>query len=467
MTVPAYAIRIALGSDRTDTTDALDRMAAQGWRVTSPAPGIELATKGAGGLCRVGDLIVAGMAFLDEGTPAAETATSEDASADLAHAAHLRADQGPCFVEALSGSFALVVVDLATGVIEGYRDHLGVYPFLYTVQDGVLTCASDPRSVLHLSGAPIAPEPTRIADFLAGDEVDAELTAFAGLRRLPSAHHLRMDSAGLEITRYWRLDPPAPSPVPDAARKVHNRLQAATRARLRGDAPTGAMLSGGLDSSSLACLAALQRQERQEPPLQTLSFVYPGKPYDESTYIEAVTEAHHVAPHLMEITAPPDVGILRVILEEQMDFFNAPGLMKSRRIYHEASALGLGYILDGHGGDEVISMGYNRPLELAARRRWWALLMTLRVVSPATGLGFWGAYFAYIARYGGLSERSLVRRILMRIVSRIFSGERRLTRFRPASDLVDPALRAELDAETRYAPPPQLTERADQLNAEQ
>ncbi|MEL6889568.1 MAG: hypothetical protein AAFO86_12795, partial [Pseudomonadota bacterium] len=115
----------------------------------------------------------------------------------------LRAEEGPGFHDHLSGGFAVLLIDRQTGAVECYRDHFGIMPLYYCVQDGVLTCGSDMRLVLHLSNLPIADDPVRIADFVAGEDVDRERTAIAGLHRLPAAHRLLWQDGQPHLSAYW------------------------------------------------------------------------------------------------------------------------------------------------------------------------------------------------------------------------------------------------------------------------
>ena len=123
MTVSAFAIRIA---PEADAGARLQRMTDQGWQVSQPSPQFTAALRGGGEIAAHGDLLIGGIAFLDnrEHLEARLEVASADLS-DMALVAALRIKEGPGFVEALSGSFAIVVWNSATGELEGYRDHIG------------------------------------------------------------------------------------------------------------------------------------------------------------------------------------------------------------------------------------------------------------------------------------------------------------------------------------------------------
>ncbi len=447
-----FAVRIG---HQAELTARAARMEAAGWQVARPDPGTLLAWRGAGAHHRAGALSFCGLVFLDNRPGlCAALGMAPDAAAglsDLALLAAAHAARGAAFTELVSGSFAVVIHDHDTGRSTGYRDHLGVYPFWYMPQDGALCAGSDLRAVLHLSGAALQPDAIRIADFIRGDEIDRDRTAFAGLARLPAAHHLSADSGGVSVARYWELTLPPLQPAEGAPARLRAVLDLATAARTIPG--TGAMLSGGLDSTTLVGLAAQTAHAQGSAALRTLSFVYGAdKAYDESTYIDEANAAFGTQGHAITVTAAPDLNALGPLIEEQMDLFLAPGLQKSRRIYAEARDLGLSALIDGHGGDEVISHGYARMVELAASRSWGKLWGASRAVARLHGTSLSLLYFGHIVRYGGLPRRSLLRRVMARIVrwqaAAPTGGDPGLV----GAHLIAPDLRARIDADSRYAP---------------
>ncbi|WP_299966733.1 asparagine synthase-related protein [uncultured Roseobacter sp.] len=466
----AYAVRLPLSGAApvSSPTDAarLSRMTAAGWEVDQPGADMDVAIHGSAGCHRSGNWLVCGIAFLtDRPAVLAQLGSTSDTAArdDLALLLDLRMAVGERFAADVAGAFSVVFVDLERGAAEGYRDRLGLYPFYHVIKGGALTCGSDMRACLHLSAVPLAPDPVRIADFVQGEEVDVLSTAFDALRRLPPCHRLVSAQEGPDVEPYWSLTQPEPQPEAGAAAELRHRLQQSTAACLRADGRVGAMLSGGLDSSALAGLAAAEASE----PLPTLSFVYgDDKAYDETPFIDAANDAFGSEPHKIPLGAAPPLSALGPVIEEQMDLFLAPGLPKSRQIYAEARKLGLAALIDGHGGDEVISHGYGRLVELAAARRFVTLWREARGASQIHGVPLIGVYLSHIARYSGMRPGHPVRRVLMKL-ARISQNRASLAGWRDgAASLVAPALREGLDAR-RYKTDPPLNTRADFQRAEQ
>ncbi|WP_282092606.1 asparagine synthetase B family protein [Epibacterium ulvae] len=476
-----YIAQAFVGADQGSTAaqvERLQRLGQQGWRVAHLNSRICYGTSGperhadqavfspvavskaADGTCFIGLAWLNNRAELHAGFDLKYAAERSD----LDLIAHLWERDGPACLEQLNGGFSFALFEPESQHIRLYRDHFGMIPLYYCVQDGVLTCGSDIRSVLHLSGLPVAPDQTRIADFLVGEEIDPARTGFLGLKRLPGAHHLGIDLArpdpvaNLTPSLYWRLPAPDEISGPTAPQAFRRHLEAACASSTPVADTTGAMLSGGLDSSALTTITAQQFAVQDKPPLLTLSLTYAGKAYDESAYIKEVDHLGQTRPAHIPISEAPDVTQLQDLIEEQMDLFLAYGLQKSRQIYHIAQNHGLTHLIDGHGGDEVVSHGYGRLIELAAARKWGALFLEARGARKIHGANLGVLYLMLIARYGGLRKGGLFRRVLVRLI-RLLD---RLTEASPdafeAEQLLAADLKAALDLEKtpRYGKTPDL-----------
>ncbi|EDQ03430.1 Asparagine synthetase [glutamine-hydrolyzing] 3 (plasmid) [Sulfitobacter indolifex] len=458
-----FAIRIPLqpANDLADGRARLARMAQAGWNAValpeSFAEGGLAAVRGRAGVAQAGPWTVIGLASLDHREALLERLTGMSAhDGDLALFAAALDQLSEGFTDALFGGFSIVALH-KDGCVAAFRDHIGVLPFYFKRQAGALTCASDIRASLHLSGAALEPQHLIVADFLAGEVVSRDETAFSGLTKLESGHRLSLNVShperAINIDAFTKLTLPEQIPFEDAAPGVLSGLRAATLSALRRNEKVGAMLSGGLDSSSLVVLASEKLQAEGAPPLPALSFVYGEAEYDESDYIEAVNECSHTAPHLIEITSEPDLTDMPLFVEEQMDLFLAYGLQKSGQIYSVAKSYGITALLDGHGGDEVLSSGYDYVYNLAAERRWRATLQAMRAIGRVYGNSPWVPYFIFMARYGGWTNKHPTRRILLGLTrflqSRGSAQDAQGTPYKPQALFAD-ALRELANPDERY-----------------
>ena len=212
-------------------------------------------------------------------------------------------------------------------------------------------------------------------------------TFFAAVRKLPPGHALTVTGEGrLRIERYWRPeDAPRTRPASDdaCAEECLDLCTKAVRDRLRGPGPVGTHLSGGLDSSGVAALAAreLRRQGRAAPPAFTwLPALDGGAPRAEHEPEYALVDAvagkeglriHHCAP------TPGDV--LAMLRRDGA----LPGVhvqFNEEAVQRRAEALGVRVLLSGWGGDEGVSFdGFQGHAEqLLLTGRWLGLLAHLR-----------------------------------------------------------------------------------------
>jgi len=299
----------------------------------------------------------------------------------------------------LLGDFAFALWDAARGRLVCARDHLGVKPFYYAHSNGAFALSSEPSGVLACDWVEAGVNDDALARLLAGLAPQADETLQRNVRRLPPAHLATFERGRLETRRYWSLQP-VNNGDEDAASGLRRHLEAAVSARLRGPVRAGAMLSGGLDSSSIATLAALLHRQATGEPLTTFSMVFDDTPdLNERPQIEAVLAAIDARPHFLPSNGVSHIACLPELLRQQNGPVAAPNLPASNRVYALARASGVNVVLDGHGGDEAVSSGVMWLRELAASGRWFTLWSALRSLSRHEGFrlgpSFWALFKAY------------------------------------------------------------------------
>lgn len=143
------------------------------------------------------------------------------------------------------------------------------------------------------------------------------------------------------------------------------------------------MLSGGLDSSSIVCLAAKNFAREQKSPLLTASLVYEDGEEDESFYIDAVNKkAGHVSPLRIDASHVAAFSELdKTLTASGRPPFSLNGATASLLIDETDRGGKVRVLLDGSGGDEVISRGANYLVELAQQGNVFALW---KEINPAS-----------------------------------------------------------------------------------
>ena len=181
-------------------------------------------------------------------------------------------------VEHLRGDFAFAIWDVPKKTLFCARDHLGVKPFYYAEKGELFLFSNVLDCVRHHPDVGDGLNEAAIADFLLfGLNCDNATTTFRDIRRLPPAHSLTVDARGLQTMRYWT----APTDgriryrhADDYVEHFQVLLQAAVADRLRTDR-VSILLSGGLDSASIAAMAReLGAKAGSASDLRALTIVY-------------------------------------------------------------------------------------------------------------------------------------------------------------------------------------------------
>lgn len=195
---------------------------------------------------------------------------------------------GPGFVSRLNGMFAIAIFDQRQRTLRLYRDRLGVKPLYLAGGDGErFWFASEIKAILT-TGYEIKPDISAFAQYFALNYVPQPRTVFEGIRHLPPGCMAEVSAiGGVRISRYWDLAAvqPRPNMSDDEAKAgILSLLDDATRIRMRSDAPFGAFLSGGLDSSTVVGFMSLHARE----PVRSYSIGFDDPRFDETEHaIEA------------------------------------------------------------------------------------------------------------------------------------------------------------------------------------
>ncbi|KEO59893.1 asparagine synthase-related protein [Thioclava indica] len=269
----------------------------------------------------------------------------------------------------IEGEFAFVIWDGARQRLCGVRDRFGVKPLAFKAKSEEISFASEPAA-LACSGESL--DDGWIARFLAGDESDPRRTAFRDIFRVPAGHMVVCENAGVKVRSWWQIEARdvAASEAPEALAEALDR---AVRLRLQGDCAT--LLSGGLDSSAMTCLAA-----RHSPdPIRAISMRYRDMPaLDEGVYIDAVRALGNIKGIDEQAVTGASFDDPEQRLREQGYPFFAPGQATAYQTYRAVAASGARAVIEGHGGDEVIGTGVWYYAELARQHHWGALWTSLR-----------------------------------------------------------------------------------------
>jgi asparagine synthase (glutamine-hydrolysing) len=286
------------------------------------------------------------------------------------------------------GDFAFAIWDAKNQKLFCARDHMGIKPFYYYQSPRMFAFATEIKALLTLAEVPRKKNEARIADFLVQDFGDRTATFYTDMLRLPPGQSLSVSEGRCQKTSYWALDLSREIKLGcdgDYAAEFQDVFTSAVRCRLRGGLTTGSMLSGGLDSSSIVCVArSLLASGRNR--LQTFSAVFDKVPEcDEREYMNAVISGGGLYAHFVAGDSTGPMSDIDTLIMQQDEPFFVPNLFLHRELYAEAERNGVRILLDGYGGDQALSHGEGYLAELARKGRLVALIKEARGISRHWG----------------------------------------------------------------------------------
>jgi asparagine synthase (glutamine-hydrolysing) len=308
--------------------------------------------------------------------------------------AHLYEESGIDCVQVLRGMYAFALWDTKLKRLILARDRMGEKPLYLYEFDGGLIFASEMKALLSSGLVPFELDPAGVDLFFHYQYVPEPFTAVRGVRKLEAATVLTVDVAPWWKSErtYWRMEE-APPLTGDPVELIRARLDEVGRLIVRSDVPVGVALSGGLDSSAIAALAA----NKYPGTIHAFSVGYPGRPEcDERA--DAKRLANHIGLpfHDVElrmdemVDAFPELNSWRDDPIADISGYGYYRVMKLAKDHH------VPVVLQGQGGDELFwgydwvrrAVGESRRKQLLQQFGPVALMCYLRTCLPE-GLRPW------------------------------------------------------------------------------
>ena len=294
---------------------------------------------------------------------------------------------GAACLDRFNGMFSFVIVDRLRRAMFAARDRFGVKPLYYWVSEaGHVAFASEIKQFTVLPGWRPVLDGQRAYDYLAWSLSEhTDRTLFRGVFQLRGGDCLAMDldalrtvrpGAALPVRQWYALaQVGAGAGHGDAVARFGELLEDAVRIRLRADVSVGSCLSGGLDSSSIVCLAhRLLQQAGSTERQHTFTAYSTVAALDERPYAAAVIDKTGVLPTFVAPDGDMLMERLASMAWTQDEPYGSTSMFAQWSVFESAAAAGIKVVLDGQGADESLA-GY--PV-------------------------FWGARFAALLRGGDL-----------------------------------------------------------------
>ena len=268
---------------------------------------------------------------------------------------HLYEELGEDCLAQMNGMFAFVLWDARRKRLFGARDRIGIKPLYYRATPREFTFASEIKALLAGHDVSRAPDLHSVADYLFCGRSLAGRTLFAEISEVQPGWAFRVDQDQIRHWEYWRV----PGREEDSGVSEDDRVDAlaaliedSVRVECRSDAEVGCHLSGGLDSSTIACLTT-----RHRSAVKSFSIRSPGGAYYDETGFAKIVSRHAGTEYFEADATHEDMDAMVAKLVWHMD---APMPVPGGINYYVLSRLAAKHVkvtLTGHGGDEVFG-GY-------------------------------------------------------------------------------------------------------------
>lgn len=265
---------------------------------------------------------------------------------------HLYEAQSTSWLSKLHGMFAFALWDGDTLTLA--RDRVGKKPLFIADIPGGLALASEIKALRVVPGVDFSVRPQGVHDYLSFGIVPGPETVYAGVRRVPPGHVLRVKPSGKRtLTPYWDLTftPKLQISEADALAEIERLLARAVELRLRSDVPVGAFLSGGIDSGLVTAFAARTLGR----PLRTYCIGFEDGQFDERPLARQVAERYGTA-HAERVLHSLGEDHLDEIIGHYDEPFADASALPSFAVAAVARE-DLKVVLNGDGGDELFA-GY-------------------------------------------------------------------------------------------------------------
>ena len=269
---------------------------------------------------------------------------------------HLYEEWGADCVRFLRGMFAFAIWDARRNSIYLARDRIGKKPLFYYTDNRQFLFSSEIKGILACKW--INPEIDYMAfqDYLQLGYIPAPRSIYLGIKKLLPGHWARIDFEGnLEIETYWEIPWPTPKTCSKdlLISKLDSLLKDAVKLRLMSDAPLGAFLSGGLDSSVIVAIM----RSLDNGKIKTYSVGFLEETYDERMYAEKVAEVF-ATEHRSWVVESDVSSLLPRIVQHFDEPFADPSAIPTY-LLSEYTSKNVTVALSGDGGDELFG-GYTR-----------------------------------------------------------------------------------------------------------
>lgn len=311
--------------------------------------------------------------------------------AELAIEAYL--EWGEDFPKRLVGAFGMVLWDENRERFLAVRDKTGIRHLYYAVVGSVILFASETTPITERDDVSTRPNEGLLVEYVIGNVNTTDESFYEGVHKLEGGTTLLGSSGDLRTKRYWNPAAIETSTLSDdqLVERLRTLLRRSIADRVGSD--SSVLMSGGLDSTTVAAVAQRLNDDRGRPPTTTYSVVFDEvESLDERTGVEVMQEAYGLDSTVVtgnDACPLNDETLCELVFTEHPCLDS--GLFVNRLAFERLEADGVDAVLTGiggnlHDGDRLCYADFFRSFRL--RRLWRAIRSD--EVTYTTGIGLYG-----------------------------------------------------------------------------
>ena len=264
----------------------------------------------------------------------------------------------------IQGMYAFVIIDLLKNEIFLVRDHCGIKPLYYAIQEGTIFFSSEPKALSRLLNRKVNLDDVQIINYLTlGIDSFGDETYFQGIKQVLPGHYVKANIVSGNLicntNQFWtiQIQDEFEMSKEEISEHLYELLRGVTRAHMQSDVPLGMTLSGGVDSSILALLA---KSLSANGELNTFSFISNDMSVSEKHWVDLINQKSNSNSHFARINQSELIDNLIDFIDCQGEPVRTPSGLAQYMVYKTASQKGFKVLLDGQGADEVFGgyLGY-------------------------------------------------------------------------------------------------------------
>lgn len=267
---------------------------------------------------------------------------------------HLYEEYGDNCVTHLRGMFAFAIWDKKHRSLFLARDHMGQKPLFYYQANGCFVFASEIKAILASGIVKPKIDLNALWHYVSLRYIPDQSSLFQGIEKLPAASTIFWKRGKVEIQKYWspRFTEKLSGTERDFEEGLNSVMLETVKMHTLSDVPVGAFVSGGIDSSTVAAMMAIQSDE----PVQSFSIGVEHEEFNELPYARLVSDKYQMIAHEEVVKADLIHLIPSMIyhMDEPSDPFGVGVYLVSRLAADKVKV-----VLSGDGGDENFA-GYDR-----------------------------------------------------------------------------------------------------------